>query len=96
MDQHGKKRDMLLAFLMDNMKEMEMELRAQSIVLEAVAQKMIGVDDLDKALTWARGSTAMLQYVHAKYAMMDELCPGMGGERLTSLQEPCVVSKRPN
>ena len=73
MDQTSTKQEMLLTFLVDNMKEMEKELRAHSIVMEALAKKLVRTDDLEQAMQWARGSAAMLQYVDAKYASLQAI-----------------------
>lgn len=65
----------ILRFLANNMKEMEIELRAQSIVLEAVALGIVGVDDLNRALELSRSSAAMLELVESKYSTFDLLVP---------------------
>ena len=74
MTQAASKQDLLLAFLIDNMREMETELRAHSIVLEAIALGVVPVEEMEHALTLARGSEAMLNFVRGKYASIDELC----------------------
>ena len=76
MDQPSTKQDMLITFLVENMKDMEKELRAHSIVMEALAKKVVRTDDLEKALQMARDSAAMLQFVDAKYASLDEIVAG--------------------
>lgn len=75
MEHSLKTQEKLLVFLTENMKEMELELRAQSIVLEALAEKIIAVDELKDALAWARNSTAMKEFVRDKYLLLKELCP---------------------
>ncbi len=54
-------------FLVSNMKEMETELRAHSIVLEALEQQVITPDEIPGSLTLARQSHAMLAFVEEKY-----------------------------
>lgn len=79
MDQPSTKQEMLFTFLVDNMKEMEKELRAHSIVMEALAKKVVRTEDLEQAMQWARGSAAMLQFVDAKYASLDAMTGGSRG-----------------
>jgi hypothetical protein len=57
----------LFSFLIGNMKDMETELRAQSIVLEALASKIVDIHELGEALTLARNSQEMQKLVHDKY-----------------------------
>lgn len=100
MTQREKKQSTLLAFLTDNMREMETELRAQSIVLEALAQGVIGVHEMERALSWARGSTSMLKFVENKYATVGDLCSTQQDQPVTEdaviWPEPRGVSKLPN
>lgn len=67
-----KRNTKLFGFLLGNMKEMEIELRAQSMVFEALATKVIGVDDLSGALASARNSVAMREMVRTKYLLLAE------------------------
>jgi hypothetical protein len=60
----------LFSFLVGNMKDMEIELRAQSMVLDALAKRVIDVDHLDQALDMARASTAMRGLVEEKYGLL--------------------------
>ncbi len=60
----------LFAFLIGNMKDMELELRAQSLVFEALAEKVIAPENLREALDAARESTAMRELVREKYALL--------------------------
>jgi hypothetical protein len=75
------KQQQLLVLLTNNMKEMETELRAHSIVLEALTEEVIEPAQIGQALTWARNSTAMLSFVADKYAAF---------EKLTAVTQPGV------
>ena len=81
MNQRSDKYERLLAFLLHNMKEMEIELRAQSIVFEALEEKIVGPNDLGNALISARNSTGMLEFVAEKYSLLEKLYPGPGSAR---------------
>jgi len=67
--------DRTIAFLTANMKEMEIELRAQSIALDALGQGIIEISGLQDALAMARRSEAMLAFVEQKYERMREILP---------------------
>jgi hypothetical protein len=67
--------DRTIAFLLGNMKEMEIELRAQSITFEALGQGIVDVRDLQDSLHMARESEAMLAFVDRKYQQLRELLP---------------------
>ena len=79
------KQDQLLVLLTDNMREMETELRAHSIVLEALTERVIEPEEIGEALLWARSSTAMLDFVAKKYGLFEKLftlhdAPGLPAE----------------
>lgn len=62
----------LLSFLIGNMKDMELELRAQSMVLEAIATRVVDIDHLSEALDMARNSNGMRHLVAEKYRLLAE------------------------
>ncbi len=64
----------LLVSLTTNMKEMETELRAHSIVLEALTEGVIEPSQMGEALLWARNSSSMLEFMRKKYIPLEELC----------------------
>jgi hypothetical protein len=68
----------LLVLLTQNMKEMETELRAHSIVLEALTEGVIEPSQMGEALIWARESTAMLDFVNKKYLLVEKMCATAG------------------
>jgi hypothetical protein len=74
MDSNFKKQQNLLLLITENMKEMETELRAHSIVFEALADGVIASDQIAEGLDWARNSTAMLEFVRKKYLALEKLC----------------------
>jgi|GEM_PF-5332730 len=74
MDHNLKKQQNLLLLITENMKEMETELRAHSIVFEALADGVIESDQIGEGLEWARNSTAMLDFVRRKYLALEKLC----------------------
>jgi hypothetical protein len=76
--------DRTIAFLMSNMKEMEIELRAQSIALDALGEGIIEISELQNALRMARTSEAMLQFVEKKY---DKLKLALPGSKSTATEE---------
>ncbi len=64
-----------IEFLTSNMKEMEIELRAQSIALEALGAGIVEVHDMQDALKMARSSESMLTFVEQKYHRLREILP---------------------
>jgi len=70
------KQQQLLVLLTNNMKEMETELRAHSIVLEALTEEVIEPAQIGEALVWARRSTSMLSFMADKYAVFEKLTAG--------------------
>ena len=85
MERTLRKQHQLLLLLTENMKEMETELRAHSIVLEALAEGVIGPEEIGESLAWARSSTAMLQFVKTKYLIPQKLCePVMPAKSISS------------
>ena len=67
--------DRIIAFLTENMKEMEIELRAQSIALDALGAGIVAVCDLQDAMRMARQSEAMLAFIERKYDELSQLLP---------------------
>jgi hypothetical protein len=67
------KQEQLLVLLTDNMREMETELRAHSIVLEALTERVIEPEQIGEALLWARSSTAMLEFIARKYELFEKV-----------------------
>jgi len=72
-------------FLTANMKEMEIELRAQSIALDALGSGLVKPRELQDALKMARSSEAMLTYVEQKYEHLRKVLPKL--EQAKSEQE---------
>ena len=64
-----------IEFLTSNMKEMEIELRAQSIALEALGAGLVELADMQDALRMARSSESMLTFVEQKYHRLRQLLP---------------------
>ena len=64
-----------IEFLTANMKEMEIELRAQSIALDALGSGLVKPRELQDALKMARSSEAMLTYVEQKYEHLRKVLP---------------------
>lgn len=65
-----------LAFLVDNMMEMEIELRAHSILLDALVEKVITLEEVPENLQLARQAPSMLAYVGEKYRLFSKVQPG--------------------
>ncbi len=86
--------DSTVAFLTENMKEMEIELRAQSIVLDALGAGIVEVRDLQDAMRMARKSEAMLAFVERKYEELKQTLPLTGNAR--SDQELAKMLDLPN
>ena len=61
-----------MEFVTRNMKELELELRAHSMVLEAVQQGVIAPEQIGIGLQSARLSPAMLGFVEEKYRQVAE------------------------
>ena len=61
-----------ITFLLANMQEMETELRAQSITLDALSRGVVRPADIRSAMSMARSSTAMLALVNQKYRCLRE------------------------
>ncbi|MGI4830029.1 MAG: hypothetical protein ACRYFU_17795 [Janthinobacterium lividum] len=68
-----------LAFMLANMMEMEIELRAHSILLDALVQQVITVEEIPENLQLARRAPSMLAYVGEKYRLLGKL-PSHGSE----------------
>ena len=64
-----------IEFLAANMKEMEIELRAHSIALDAMGRGIIEPEGMRDALDMARNSEAMLDYVDEKYRRLRAILP---------------------
>ena len=62
----------VMEFVTRNMKELELELRSHSIVLEAVQQGVILPEQIAGSLHSARQSATMLAYVEEKYRQVAE------------------------
>ncbi|MGI4829463.1 MAG: hypothetical protein ACRYFU_14900 [Janthinobacterium lividum] len=67
----------LFAFLIGNMKEMETELRAHSIVFEAMANRVITAEKIGESLTMARNSTELHKLVREKYRLLGKFDAGL-------------------
>ena len=72
----------IFAVLVDNMREMETELRAQSIVFEALASKVVDVQGMGEAPALARESQVMRKLVLDKYQLWTRI--GSGIRAITS------------